>query len=270
MRLKPMMMLTVLLLGVAVAREAQAFYNPSTGRWLNRDPIGEQGGMNLFRMLNNSVIGKIDVLGREQWGDNQIEISHHATVWPFGICRPSDVSPLEPWPPVVDRSPAPSLSADVEIFLKLVRRWRGGSGIGFTLPEEAVDRMLQRGQNKMDVPQMQDMLRKLCRKHGAGAMEQIVHDSFTSSGAEFEAWYLGGHSRTISGIANCCCRRGIICLEVTDEWNFDEQDPYPTGGFGAWSKYLGSIGVGTLLDLGKLDWPASVPVTGKKCFEFKL
>jgi hypothetical protein len=32
----------VLLLGLLVGREAQAFYNPSTGRWLSRDPIEEK------------------------------------------------------------------------------------------------------------------------------------------------------------------------------------------------------------------------------------
>jgi hypothetical protein len=33
----------LLLLGVLLGPEAQAFYNPSTGRWLSRDPIGEPG-----------------------------------------------------------------------------------------------------------------------------------------------------------------------------------------------------------------------------------
>ena len=28
---------------------ARAFYNPTTGRWLSRDPIGEKGGNNLER-----------------------------------------------------------------------------------------------------------------------------------------------------------------------------------------------------------------------------
>ena len=26
----------------------QRFYNPSSGRWLSRDPIGERGGRNLY------------------------------------------------------------------------------------------------------------------------------------------------------------------------------------------------------------------------------
>ena len=34
-----------------------AFYNPNTGRWLNRDPIEEVGGMNLYRFaVNNPLI----------------------------------------------------------------------------------------------------------------------------------------------------------------------------------------------------------------------
>lgn len=37
------MLLLVLLLGVFLGQKAQAFYNPSTGRWLSRDPITELG-----------------------------------------------------------------------------------------------------------------------------------------------------------------------------------------------------------------------------------
>jgi len=37
-----LMMLMLVLLGVMASREAQAFYNPSTGRWLNRDPLADE------------------------------------------------------------------------------------------------------------------------------------------------------------------------------------------------------------------------------------
>jgi hypothetical protein len=33
---------------------ANAFYDPNIGRWLNRDPIGEGGGINLFRFVSNN------------------------------------------------------------------------------------------------------------------------------------------------------------------------------------------------------------------------
>ncbi|AHF92643.1 type IV secretion protein Rhs [Opitutaceae bacterium TAV5] len=39
------------------------YYNPSTGRWPSRDPIEEEGGLNLYGMVENDVIGQIDALG---------------------------------------------------------------------------------------------------------------------------------------------------------------------------------------------------------------
>jgi RHS repeat-associated protein len=39
------------------------YYIPSTGRWLNRDPIEEKGGANLYGFVSNKTIGKIDFLG---------------------------------------------------------------------------------------------------------------------------------------------------------------------------------------------------------------
>ena len=38
-------------------------YNSDLGRWLNRDPIGERGGLNLYRAMNNNPINNIDPLG---------------------------------------------------------------------------------------------------------------------------------------------------------------------------------------------------------------
>jgi RHS repeat-associated protein len=41
------------------------YYNPCTGRWLSRDPIGERGGKNLYGFVGNQPIGYIDDLGKE-------------------------------------------------------------------------------------------------------------------------------------------------------------------------------------------------------------
>ena len=39
------------------------FYDPSLQRWLNRDPIGEVGGLNLYRFVRNSPITHTDAYG---------------------------------------------------------------------------------------------------------------------------------------------------------------------------------------------------------------
>jgi hypothetical protein len=52
------------LLFAALATNAFAYYSPEQGRWLNRDPIGEQGGLNVHAFVANSPPNQIDVLGR--------------------------------------------------------------------------------------------------------------------------------------------------------------------------------------------------------------
>ena len=38
-------------------------YAPRLHKWINKDPIGEQGGINLYQMVENDPIGNFDVLG---------------------------------------------------------------------------------------------------------------------------------------------------------------------------------------------------------------
>lgn len=40
------------------------YYNPKTGRWLSRDPLGERGGCNLYGFVNNDPLSWIDPDGR--------------------------------------------------------------------------------------------------------------------------------------------------------------------------------------------------------------
>jgi hypothetical protein len=40
-----------------------ASYDPTTGRWFSRDPIQEQGGLNLYGFVQNNGISSIDPLG---------------------------------------------------------------------------------------------------------------------------------------------------------------------------------------------------------------
>ena len=44
------------------------YYNASTGRWLSRDLIGEDGGNNLYGFVQQSPISKLDLLGLKKCG----------------------------------------------------------------------------------------------------------------------------------------------------------------------------------------------------------
>lgn len=41
------------------------YYSPEFGRWINRDPIGEKGGINLYLFISNDPIAQWDFLGLE-------------------------------------------------------------------------------------------------------------------------------------------------------------------------------------------------------------
>ena len=45
------------------------FYCPDHGRWLNRDPIEERGGENLYAFCRNTPVLLVDVLGCSFWDD---------------------------------------------------------------------------------------------------------------------------------------------------------------------------------------------------------
>jgi hypothetical protein len=61
---KPTKLLVALLALFTIAEaHAMRWYSPNTGRWLSRDPIGEEGGANVYVAFNNCPVSDIDVLG---------------------------------------------------------------------------------------------------------------------------------------------------------------------------------------------------------------
>jgi RHS repeat-associated protein len=50
-------------------------YDPSLQRWLNRDPIGERGGINLYGFARNNPLAWIDPLGLDNQNPTQEEIN---------------------------------------------------------------------------------------------------------------------------------------------------------------------------------------------------
>ena len=52
--------------GFLVSYYGFRYYDPETGRWPNRDPIEEQGGLNLYGLVGNDPVNAWDVLGERR------------------------------------------------------------------------------------------------------------------------------------------------------------------------------------------------------------
>ena len=52
---------------------AYRFYDPVTGRWPSRDPIEEDGGVNLYGFVKNNALKWIDVVGHSLWSGQEEE-----------------------------------------------------------------------------------------------------------------------------------------------------------------------------------------------------
>ena len=48
------------------------FYSPELMRWITRDPIGEEGGVNLYAMCDNAALYSIDAFGLSKYWDNYL------------------------------------------------------------------------------------------------------------------------------------------------------------------------------------------------------
>jgi len=49
--------------GSRVSNLGQRFYSPDLGRWINRDPMGEEGGLNVFGFCMNDPANRLDDIG---------------------------------------------------------------------------------------------------------------------------------------------------------------------------------------------------------------
>jgi RHS repeat-associated protein len=63
----------------------QRYYDPANGRWLTEDPIGYEGGLNLYGYCGNSPVGSVDPSGLSwNWGEFGIE-SGKSIIIGYGI-----------------------------------------------------------------------------------------------------------------------------------------------------------------------------------------
>ena len=51
------------------------YYDPVTGRWPSRDPLEEEGGMNLYEFVGNDAISTVDPFGQD-WFTDGVYVSY--------------------------------------------------------------------------------------------------------------------------------------------------------------------------------------------------
>ncbi len=51
------------------------YYNPTAGRWLSRDPIGEEGGLSLYHFTGNDPVNGVDILGLSLFPEQDGDVS---------------------------------------------------------------------------------------------------------------------------------------------------------------------------------------------------
>jgi RHS repeat-associated protein len=66
------------------------YYDRETGRWLTRDPIGYEGGMNLYGYVGNSPVNAVDPMGLEKTGSyvgdvGQVFLGYFDLINPVGM-----------------------------------------------------------------------------------------------------------------------------------------------------------------------------------------
>jgi RHS repeat-associated protein len=72
------------------------YYNASTGRFLNQDPIGEQGGLNLYGFCGNNPVKNNDFLGLEKMDMDYItsDFGIKDWLWAGGPTRVENLSEI--------------------------------------------------------------------------------------------------------------------------------------------------------------------------------
>ena len=66
-QMKPLLWFLTLLALLSAQRLASAYYDPGVQRWINRDPHGERGGINMYGFVGNRPVSIVDVDGRGLW-----------------------------------------------------------------------------------------------------------------------------------------------------------------------------------------------------------
>jgi len=84
-KVRQFILATTLAVLFIAANSASAFYDPHIGRWINRDPIGEEAGGNIYAFIDNNPVSFYDDLGNQKAPAQNSKVILLAK--PFGVTR---------------------------------------------------------------------------------------------------------------------------------------------------------------------------------------
>lgn len=104
------------------------FYDPKLGRFVGRDPIGEEGGLNLYGFVGNNPITRWDYLGMRMCSLQEANIAWESECDSFEMApMVVNARPMDPNVPIADNQFMGSIPGD------------GGSGDGGGVPDATDD-----------------------------------------------------------------------------------------------------------------------------------
>ena len=191
------------------------YYDPLTGRWPSRDPIEEEGGINLYGFVGNDVLNSVDALGLRTWTtdfgilDNDISVvsvlNHAINTW-------ENINPLGAF--------GAGQGSDYFTEIKYI-------GIGPTVTSGGAD-----GNMKDQHP---DLFQKVCAlKEGETvAVNRDVNNWFSNE----RRWTIGHINLHVTGTLTKACPRGKAIWKFEgsataypDKFDFNQMDrPDVTG-----------------------------------------
>ncbi len=139
------------------------FYSPGLGRWINRDPIQENGGVNLYAMVANNPVNSVDIYGLEDLSIYGGDWGVEGWGWTYKA--------LNPYPPAYGGKNLvkPSKEQAIEAIANADRFyfWGHGGGNGSIWLDKKV---------KLDVNDIKEIARRR-KKLGKSKMKLITLDA---------------------------------------------------------------------------------------------
>ena len=194
----------------------QRFYHPPNGRWLNRDPIEERGGVNLYAFCENNPIYEIDSLG-----ENLFDI-HARRIRDFLQMGNEEMAAGEAF--LLYQEIAMGGTILEPLAAQLLNYWLKGSGRTYTIPSQHVKRAMLYDRPEGNSPKKQ-LTDRLCAATAmnAGSLSGYRIDLTATEGTYYHAF--GSFTIFFSGTYKC--RKGEF--KFTGNWDFEDTYDWHNG-----------------------------------------